>query len=142
MNSEESFNSKILVFSTDKISDPGIDLAGQQNIHYSPNTSFIVVPCSSGIKPQWIMHTLQKGFDGVFVAADGSDCPFIPDCSERTGKLISHTQELMKEESIDPQRLKMAAICSVCADALANHIKNFEKTLTELGNITAENQTN
>lgn len=138
----KSNSPQILIFSTDKISDPGIDLAGQQHIHYSPGTSCIVVPCSSGIKPQWILYALRKGFDGVFVAADGTDCPYLPDCSERTGEIIGKTQELMRTESIDPKRLKMAAICSVCADSFANHISNFSKTLSELGHHQTNNPSN
>ena len=37
---------KILVFSTEKISDPGIDQAGLRKIHYSPSVYVISVPCS------------------------------------------------------------------------------------------------
>ncbi|MFO8087513.1 MAG: hydrogenase iron-sulfur subunit [Bacteroidales bacterium] len=133
MSKTKPYSPQILVFSTDKISDPGIDLAGQQHIHYSPCACCIVVPCSSGIKPQWILHALKQGFDGVFVAADGTDCPYLPDCSERTAALVGKTQEMMKAENIDPKRLKMAAICSVCADSFAKHISNFTSALLKLG---------
>lgn len=133
---------KILVFSTDKISDPGIDLAGQQHIHYSPTVYCIIVPCSSGVKPRWILRAFQKGFDGVFIAADGTDCPYSPNCSEQTGKIVFQAQELMKKEKINPARLKMAAICSVCAKPFANHMKNFSKSLIELGSIKSENYKN
>ncbi len=132
MEKEKDFIPKILVFSTEKISDPGLDLAGLLKIHYSPSVYAINVPCSSGIKPRWILYALEKGFDGVFIAADGTDCPYSPDCSKRTGELVARTQELMKEKEINPAKLKMAAICSVCADAFANHMKNFSKALVEL----------
>jgi len=55
---------RILVFSTDKISDPGIDQAGLRKIHYSPSVYVISVPCSAGIKPRWILHAFERGFDG------------------------------------------------------------------------------
>jgi F420-non-reducing hydrogenase iron-sulfur subunit len=138
MSNEQNFIPKILVFSTDKISDPGIDLAGQQHVHYPPTVYPVIVPCSSGVKPKWILRAFKKGFDGVFIAADGTDCPYSPKCTEHTAKLIDYTQELMKKENINPARLKMAAICSVCAIPFANHMKNFSKTLTELGSITKE----
>lgn len=133
---------KILVFSTDKISDPGIDLAGQQHIHYSPTVYTIIVPCSSGVKPRWILRAFHKGFDGVFIAADGTDCPYSPNCSEHTGKLVFHAHELMRNEKINPARLKMAAVCSVCAIPFANHMKSFSKSLIELGSIKTENYKN
>ena len=52
---------KILVFSTEKISDPAIDMAGLLKMHYPPTVYAIAVPCSSGIKPRWILHAFEKG---------------------------------------------------------------------------------
>jgi F420-non-reducing hydrogenase iron-sulfur subunit len=128
----EEFKPKILVFSTEKISDPGIDQAGLRKIHYSPAVYVISVPCSSGIKPKWILHALKEGFDGVFIAADGHECSYSPRCSELTNDLISESQRLMKENNINPKRIRMAAICSVCAEPFANHMANFSKILASL----------
>ena len=109
-------SASILVFSTEKISDPAIDMAGLLKLHYPPTVYTISVPCSSGIKPRWILHAYNKGFDGVFIAADGSDCTFGESCTEKTGNIVSKTHEIMKEKKLDPARLRMAAICSVCSD--------------------------
>jgi F420-non-reducing hydrogenase iron-sulfur subunit len=133
----KDFVPKILVFSTDKISDPGIDLAGLLKVHYPPNVYTICLPCSSSVKSKWILRAFEQGFDGVFIAADGTDCPYSPSCPERTGQLVTRTQELMKEKGIDPARLKMAAICSVCAESFANHMKNFHESLARM---TSTNQ--
>ncbi len=130
---EEEGELKILVFSTETISDPGIDYAGSAHHAYSPSTLVVSVPCSSGIRPRWILHALDVGFDGVFIAADGSDCPFLPDCTRRTGELVGQAQELLKRNHRDPRRLKMAAICSVCADAFVRHMEEFERDLLRLG---------
>jgi len=125
-------SSKILVFSTEKISDPGIDQAGLRKIHYSPSVYVISVPCSAGIKPKWIMHAFAQGFDGVFIAADGHECSYTPKCSELTNELIEHSQKLMQAKGIDPKRIRMAAICSVCAEQFASHMANFTRILVEL----------
>ncbi|HNS17837.1 MAG TPA: hydrogenase iron-sulfur subunit [Bacteroidales bacterium] len=122
---------RILVFSTEKISDPAIDLAGLLKIHYPSSVYMITLPCSSGIKPRWILHAFDKGFDGVFIAADGSDCPFSSHCERLTGDIVAGTHEIMKARGMDPARLKMAAICSVCAEAFARHMKNFNDHLSE-----------
>ena len=132
------YRPKILVFSTDKISDPGIDQAGLRKIHYSPAVYVISLPCSSGIKSRWIMHALEKGFDGVFIAADGHECSYSSKCSEHTNKIISDSQVLMREKNISPKRIRMAAICSVCAEPFASHMDNFSKILLELGSIKEE----
>ena len=129
---------KILIFSTEKISDPAIDLAGLLKLHYSPRAYTISIPCSSSIKPRWILNALKQGFDGVFIAADGTDCPYSDSCTTNTGNIVSKTHQLMKEEGILPKRLKMAAICSVCSEAFVKHIQTFTRDLTELQDQEAE----
>ena len=133
----ESYRPKILVFSTDKISDPGIDQAGLKKIHYSPAVYVISLPCSSGIKPKWILHALEKGFDGVFIAADGHECSYSSKCADHTNHIIEESQTLMKNKNISPKRIRMAAICSVCAEPFANHMENFSKILNELREASA-----
>ena len=123
---------RILIFSTEKISDPAIDLAGLLKMHYSPRAYCITVPCSSSIKPKWIMHALETGFDGVFIAADGTDCPYSETCTTNTGNIVSVTHKLMTEKGILPKRLKMAAICSVCSEAFVKHVQTFTRDLTGL----------
>jgi len=122
-------SAKILVFSTEKISDPAIDMAGLLKLHYPPTVYTIIVPCSSGIKPSWILYAYQKGFDGVFIAADGSDCVYGETCTEKTGNLVAKTHEMMKANNLDPARLRMAAICSVCSDPFVKQIRSFNEYL-------------
>jgi coenzyme F420-reducing hydrogenase delta subunit len=124
---------KILVFSTNNISDPGIDLAGSSHMDYPPSVLVIPVPCSSGIAPGWVLHALEAGFDGVFIAADGTDCAYLADCTDRTARVVQQAQELMEKKGHDPRRLKMAAICSVCSESFVSHMENFRKALRELG---------
>ena len=130
--SNENYKPKILVFSTDKISDPGIDQAGLRKIHYSPGVYVISLPCSSGVKPKWIIHALEKGFDGVFIAADGHECSYSSKCADHTNQIILDTQVLMAANNINPKRIRMAALCSVCAEPFANHMENFGKILAGL----------
>jgi coenzyme F420-reducing hydrogenase delta subunit len=92
------------------------------------------VPCSSGIKSRWILHAYEKGFDGVFIAADGSDCVFGESCTEKTGELVGRTMELMKQKGIEPARLKMAAICSVCSESFVKQVKSFNEYLLKTSN--------
>ena len=129
----EQFRPRILVFSTEMISDIGIDLAGSSHRHYPPSAIAIPLPCSSGIRPEWMLYALQHGFDGVFVAADGTDCPFLPDCTDRTAKVLDQAQSLLGQHDIKLERLKMAAICSVCAESYAKYMNDFFETLKELG---------
>jgi len=123
---------RILVFSTNAISDMAIDLAGSSHLDYSPTVQVIAIPCSSGINPTWITHAVEAGFDGVFVAADGGECAYIPDCTARTGRLVEQAQSLLTKSGSDARRVKMGALCSVCSDAFVNHMKQFGRKLEEL----------
>jgi F420-non-reducing hydrogenase iron-sulfur subunit len=126
---------RILVFSTNNISDPGIDLAGSSHLHYSPHVVVINVPCSSMIRPELILHALEEGFDGVFIAADGDECAYLPDCGERTAKIVTEAQARMAEKGLAPQRLRMAAICSVCAEPFVNYMHEFSEVLEGLASV-------
>ena len=123
---------RILVFSTNNISDPGIDLAGSAHMSYSPGVMVISLPCTSGIRPSWIAHAIDQGFDGVFIASDGDECAYLPDCSKRASAIVARAQELMKERGHQSSRLRMAAICSVCAEPFTRHVRQFGQALAAL----------
>jgi len=129
---------RILVFSTNNISDPGIDLAGSNHLHYSPGVRVIAMPCTSGIRPSWILHAIQQGFEGVFIASDGDECAYLPDCAKRASRIVLDSQNLLKAEGLSPQRLKMAAICSVCAENFAKHMNQFTDALVALRSAGAK----
>lgn len=124
---------RILVFSTNNISDPGIDLAGSSHMHYPPSVVVISVPCSSGVKPEWILYAVEKGFDGVFLATDGEECSYLPDCAERTSHIAQEAKDLLAQHGYEPQRVRMSGICSVCAEPFTNHMKEFSESLKTLG---------
>jgi coenzyme F420-reducing hydrogenase delta subunit len=101
-------------------------------MHYSPAIRVISLPCSSGIKPSWVVHAIEAGFDGVFIAGCGGDCAFLSDCTPRTSHVVKKAQELMRAAGQDPKRLKMSALCSVCAEPFVHHMANFQKELKRL----------
>lgn len=124
---------RILVFSTNTISDPGIDLAGSSHLHYPPQVLTISLPCTSGIRPGWILHAARSGFDGIFIASDGVECAYLPDCAERSAQIVARSQELLSAHDLEPQRVRLGAICSVCAEPFTTYVHEFSAALTELG---------
>jgi len=133
--SSKEFEPKILVLSTNLISDPGIDFAGLGHIHYPPTSRILRFPCSSMIKPEFIIYAFEQGFDAVFVAADGGDCPYLRDCPDRTSRRIQRAYALMKEKGIEQSRLRMAGICSVCSEAFAKNLKVLYESARKLGPV-------
>jgi coenzyme F420-reducing hydrogenase delta subunit len=125
-------SARVLVFSTNGISDPGIDLAGSLHMHYSPEVVVISLPCTSAVRPSWILFALEQGFDGVFIASDGEECAYLSDCAKRSAQIMCQALDLLAEHGIDDRRLKMAAICSVCAESFTRQIREFSATLSTL----------
>ena len=136
-SADRSSGPRILVFSTNTISDPGIDLAGSSHMSYSPGVMVISVPCTSGIRPSWIAHAIERGFDGVFIASDGDECAYLPDCASRSSRIVADAQRLLRAARRDPQRLRMAAICSVCAEPFTRHVTQFGQVLAQLGDSSS-----
>ena len=128
-----TFVPRILVFSTNNISDPGVDLAGSSHFHYSPGVNVISLPCTSGIRPSWILHALETGFDGVFIATDGEECAYLNDCAKRSNKVVTTAQKELKARGMDASRVRVAAICSVCAEPFTKHMTNFTAALLAMG---------
>jgi coenzyme F420-reducing hydrogenase delta subunit len=75
------------------------------------------------------MRAYEKGFAGVFIAADGTDCSFGEICVEKTSQIVAATHQLMREKGLQPSKLKMAAICSVCVEPFVKHVTGFMKEL-------------
>jgi len=48
---------------------------------------------------------------------------------KKTGNLIAKTHNMMKEKEIDPARLRMAAMCSVCSESFVKQMRNFNEYL-------------
>ncbi|MCD6348555.1 MAG: hydrogenase iron-sulfur subunit [Candidatus Korarchaeota archaeon] len=133
---EGRFEPLVLVFSTNSISDPGIDFAGLLHLHYPTRTVIVRLPCSSIVRPQFVLYALTHGFDGVFIAADGPDCPYLAAaCVDITSQRMAEAQNLLKENGIKPERLAMAGICSVCAEPFVKSIKAFYNRIKDLGKV-------
>jgi coenzyme F420-reducing hydrogenase delta subunit len=51
---------------------------------------------------------------------------------------MAEAQALLKAEGLSPQRLKMAAICSVCAENFAKHMNQFSEALIAMRSAGAK----
>ncbi len=134
------FRPRILILSTSLISDPGIDFTGLNHLHYPASTAILRFPCSSMIRPEFILEALQAGFDGVFVAADGTDCPFVPDCVTRTAQRVEEAYALMQARGIERERLTMSGICSVCGEAFVRGVKHLSEVIAKIGPVARGSQ--
>ncbi len=126
---------RILIFAAE-MAYRAADQAGLVKAEY-PATAYIVrIPCASMLRPELIVHAFDRGFDGVFVASSGPDCPFLgEECVGRTSRRIERAYGLMKERGIEPERLLMSGVCSTCVETLVAKIRELRETLVQLGPI-------
>jgi len=45
---------------------------------------------------------------------------------------------MLRERSIDPSRLKMAALCSVCAEPFEKYMHSFSSQLAKLASVPSD----
>ncbi|WP_202318495.1 hydrogenase iron-sulfur subunit [Archaeoglobus neptunius] len=126
---------KILIFAAE-MAYRAADQAGLMKAWYPVATYIVRIPCTSMLRPELIIYAFEKGFDGVFVASSGPDCPFLGEsCVGKTSQRIEKAYELMKGRGIEPERLLMSGVCSTCVETLVGKTKEFKETLSRLGPV-------
>ena len=78
------------------------------------------------------IEAFQKGMDGIIVMSSGEECPY-EGAFERLSKRINKLMKRIKDEyNLESKRLKLTAICTVCAKHVVkevNQMNDFLKTL-------------
>jgi coenzyme F420-reducing hydrogenase delta subunit len=83
------------------------------------------------------LRTFEKGFDAVLVMYSGTDCPF-KGGAERTAAIVNKVYPLMKERGIDPRRLRLTAICTVCTKPFLKEVAQMNDLLRDIGPVRGE----
>jgi F420-non-reducing hydrogenase iron-sulfur subunit len=123
---------KILILATEACAYPGANYVSQTHTDY-PANAYIIRLLSPAVLPEdFYLRCFDKGIDGILVMACGHECPY-PGAFERLTKRISTVQKQMKERGIDIRRLRVCAICTVCAKAFLKEVNQMDQLLRELG---------
>ncbi|MHA1224028.1 MAG: hydrogenase iron-sulfur subunit [Candidatus Heimdallarchaeaceae archaeon] len=124
------YSPKVLVITTVSSSYPGADNAGQGHKKYTEDALIIRVPDPAMFKPDFYIKAFEKGFGAILVASGGTDSPF-KNIQDKLSSIIDKTYELMQKKGIDYNRLKLTAICTVCADKLVEAIKGMHEIASQ-----------
>ena len=122
-------NQKILILATAACAYPGADYVGQNHVEYSPNTYIIRVPAPVVFPENFYLYCFEKGIGGIIIMSCGHECPY-EGAYQKLAEKVSRVHEQMKERKIDPKRLRLCAICTVCARPFLKEI-NQMNTLFE-----------
>lgn len=121
-------NPKILILATVACAYPGADYVGQNHIEYPPNTYIIRVPAPVVFPENFYLYCFEKGIDGIIIMSCGHECPY-EGAYKRLADRVSRVHEQMKERKIDPKRLRLCAICTVCARPFLKEINQMNAFL-------------
>lgn len=121
---------KILVLATEACAYPGADNVGQIHAEYPPSVYIIRIPAPVQLSEKFFLHCFEKGVDGIIVMTCGHECPY-PGAYDRMAKRIGAVQSMMKERGMNPLRLRICAICTVCSKAFLKEIKGMIELLSK-----------
>lgn len=127
---------KILILATLSGGYRGADATGQAHLGYATNTYILPVLSAAMFPEAFYLQAFDRGFDGILVMYSGTDCPF-EGAAEHTARIVNRTYDRMKERGLDPRRLRLAAICTVCVRPFLEEIEKMNRLLDEIGPVAA-----
>lgn len=120
---------KILLITNKACSYPGVDNAGQQHLEYPANTYVLDTLCPVMFPDQFYIDTLAKGIDGIIIMSCGEECPYT-DAFEKLSHRINRVMKKINQEyGLEPQRIKLTAICTICAKHVIKEINSMNEFL-------------
>jgi len=109
------------------------DLAGVMRLSYPPNVKVVLLPCTGGVDPLYILRAFEAGADGVFVAGclEGQ-------CHYQVGNLqaksrVRYLKRLLDETGIGGERLEMFNLSSAQGPRFAEVAREMTERITALG---------
>jgi coenzyme F420-reducing hydrogenase delta subunit len=123
---------KILVLATNSCAYPGADTVGQAHIDYPSNVFVVRVPAPVLFPERFYLRCFEKGIGGIIIMACGTDCPY-EGAYKRLAERIDGLYPVMKERGLDPRRIRLTSICTVCSGAFLKEVNQMNNLLAELG---------
>ena len=121
---------KILILATESCAYPGADAAGQGHMSYPANTYILRVPSPAVFPESFYFDCFDKGVGGIIVMSCGEECPF-RDTYDRLAARVDRVTLQLKERGINPRRLKLCSICTVCTKPFLREVNAMNDLLAK-----------
>ena len=125
---EQETRSRILILATESCAYPGADSVGQIHAEFPTNAYVIRVPAPVLLPEDFYLRCFEKGVSGIIVMSCGHECPY-EGAYDRLAKRIGEVHKQMKERGLDPNRLRLCAICTVCTRAFLKEVHGMEQVV-------------
>jgi heterodisulfide reductase subunit A len=119
-------------------SDAAADLAGSLRLQYPTNMRSISVLCSGRVNPSFVLESLRRGADGVFVAGCRmGECHYSIGnyCALQRMNVLS---KLLVDLGFDERRLRVEWIAASEGRKFAETVTDFVEQLKEIGPVGSE----
>jgi F420-non-reducing hydrogenase iron-sulfur subunit len=127
----------VLILATLSGGYAGADSVGQLHVDYPSNTYVLPVLSPSMFPEDFYLRAFERGVDSILVMYSGTDSPY-KGSAERTAEIINRVYPMMKERGIDPRRLRLVAICTVCTKPFLKEVNQANELLQEIGLVADE----
>lgn len=121
----------ILLLSTIDCAYPGADWAGQMHMDHHIHAYNIRVPSPAMFPEDFYFYCFEQGYDGIIIMSCGAECPY-PGAYDRLAKRVDKLYKMMKERDLKTDRLRLTAICTVCAQSYVKEIEEMAEKLRAL----------
>ncbi len=132
----EQVTPKILLITNKSCSYPGVDNAGQQHLEYPANTYVIDTLCPVIFPDQFYIDTLQKGIDGIIIMSCGEECKYHGAFEKLSHRINRVMKKINEDYGLEPQRIKLTAICTICAKHVIKEIQTLNEFLKDKSKAT------
>ncbi len=105
---------------------------GQAHIDYPSNVFVLRVPAPVLFPEDFYLRSFEKGIGGIIIMACGTDCPY-EGAYQRLAQRIDGLYPVMRGRGLDPRRIRLTSICTVCSGAFLKEVNQMNNLLQELG---------
>ncbi len=122
----------ILILATISCAYPGADTVGQAHASYPVNTYILRVPSPVLFPEEFYYRCFGKGVGGIIVMSCGDECPY-HGAYHRLAARVDRVYLGLKGRGLDPRRIRLTAICTVCSTAFLREVNQMNDLLRKLG---------
>lgn len=123
---------KILILATEGCAYPGANAVGQAHWGYPANTYILRVRAPVLFPERFYLDCFYKGIWGIIIMSCGDECPY-KGAYKALARRVDKVFEMMRDRGLDPQRLRLTSICTVCTRAFLKEVQLMNKIIEELG---------
>lgn len=132
-SSSNGWRPKIIAFLCRWCSYAGADLAGTSRLTYQSGISIIRIPCTSRIKPHFVIKALSIGADGVLISGcHPGTCHYV-DGNYRARRRFLILRRILEFMGVDPRRLQMSWVSASEGYKWVDVVRRISEEIRQLG---------